>query len=573
MSQIKRIFFIVSFFLLTSCGANKEVLSNAEKTVSKLDYTYIDKFHEGLRLKQKGEIDYAIKAFEKCCTMKQTDAAVAYVLSGLYGQKGDLIKASSFLEKAVLLDPSNKWYVQEYTYLSFEQNNFKEAVLGFEKLLKFEPTNIEWLYGYAEALMKNGDYKKAITAIEHTEEQVGQHPELAIQKFKLLVALKKPEKGVEEINKAIKLFPDEPVLIGTLVDYYFQTRQNTKAIEMLEMLTEKEPENGRAHLGLADIYRQMKRFDDYISELEKAFVCTDIDIDMKMKMLIDIQDKRITITPTILSLASILVEQHPSDAKSHSILGDFLLETDDKKGALAAYKEALKFDKSRFAIWNQVLLMEYQNGDFVTLFEESKTCIELFPSQTTVYLLAGLAANQTKMFKEAIEFLTIGKDLIIDNKQLQSEFYGQIGEAYFGLNQFTEGKTSYEFALNFSQNSTLNLNNYAYRLALAKIDLARAEELIQKAIAISPNQPHFIDTYGWVLFQKENYIEANKLFLRAFELDALDKVIVEHVGDSYFKIGNTEKALEYWKKSKELGSSNKVLDNKIEKKAYYEPIY
>jgi hypothetical protein len=45
------------------------------------------------------------------------------------------------------------------------------------------------------------------------------------------------------------------------------------------------------------------------------------------------------------------------------------------------------------------------------------------------------------------------------------------------------------------------------------------------------------------------------------------------MGDGYIKTGNKEKAVEYWKKAKELGSTNKNLDKKIEKKEYYDPIY
>ena len=571
MKKLGFVQLVLSVFILVSCGVKKNATDTSSKGVSKLDYAYIDKFHEGLRFKQKGETTLAISSFEQCLAMKQTDDAVYFALSQLYEIDGDQTKALSSLEKASELDPTNQLYLQAYTYLNFEAGKYETAITGFEKLIKIDGTNVEWLYGYAETLMKAGKYKKAIEALDETEKFVGSQPELVLQKFKLYLGMNKANKGIELMNAAIKEFPEEPVLIGTLVDYYFQVRQNDKAIEMLELLVKSDPNNGRAHIGLADIYRQLGKKDAYFDELKKGFQCVDTDIDVKMKMLIDIQEANLPVTPEIMELVDLLVLQYPADAKSHSIQGDFLLKSGKDGEALNAYKKALTFDKSRFPIWNQVLLMEYQERDYTVLFEDSKSCLELFPSQPSVFLLNGISANQLKKYEEAIQSLEIGKDLVINDKSMQSEFYGQLGEAYFGMEQYTEGKSSYEMALNFNQNSTLNLNNFAYRLAIANIDLDRAEELIKKANEISPNQPHFLDTYGWILFQKKNYLEAKKYFEKAFERSSQDAEIVEHLGDVNFQIGAIEEALSFWLKAKELGSSNPVLNDKIENKTYYAP--
>ena len=45
-------------------------------------------------------------------------------------------------------------------------------------------------------------------------------------------------------------------------------------------------------------------------------------------------------------------------------------------------------------------------------------------------------------------------------------------------------------------------------------------------------------------------------------------VIVEHCGDIYFMNGETEKAVEYWLKAKEIGSESKTIEQKIQQKRY-----
>jgi len=89
----------------------------------------------------------------------------------------------------------------------------------------------------------------------------------------------------------------------------------------------------------------------------------------------------------------------------------------------------------------------------------------------------------------------------------------------------------------------------------------------------APNEAHFLDTYGWILFQQKKYPEALEQFKKAQAKSTSDKHIIEHIGDALFKMGNVADALISWKKAKELGSKNQRLNEKIDKKTYYEPEY
>jgi tetratricopeptide (TPR) repeat protein len=555
-----------------SCGVKK--VSAVEKGgVSMLNYPYIEKFHEGLRLKAKGEFDQAITAFNYCLGVRQNDDAVYFALSELYKLKKDKQKAIECLQKASVIDPINFWYTQELTYAQYDHEQYEAAAKNFEKLIQKEPSNVDWLYGYAECLVMLGKHSEAIKAFEKMEEQIGMHPDLTLQKFNLYLRAKQHSKAVDEIEKGRKEFPNDASLIGTLVDYYFQTKQDAKAINMLEELTKADPMNGRAHLGLADIYRQQGKRKEFYKELQYGFVCPDVDIDTKMKILISIHEEGTKLSTEAFALVNVMVEQYPMDAKSHSIQGDYFLRMDSTQKALISYQQALKYDKTKFTIWNQVLIMEYQAAKYTELYHDSKLCLDLFPSIPSVYLLHGISSNQEKKFEEASKTLKAGKELVINDKALESEFFSQLGEAFFGLEKNREGIQNYESALRLEPTSTLIMNNYAYRLALAKIELDRAEELVKRANDLSPNYAHFIDTYGWVLFQKGEFKRAQEFFERGWKLSPKDRVIVEHMGDISSKMGDLKKALEFWIKAKELGSTNKVLDQKIEKKEYYEPVY
>ncbi|MBL4863052.1 MAG: tetratricopeptide repeat protein [Crocinitomicaceae bacterium] len=565
-------YILVVLFLTYSCGT-KKAAEDIQPSISKADYPYITKFHKGLRLKVTGRIDEALVELEGCLEIRQDDDALYYALSKLELQKGNEEKSAIYIQKAAELDPDNTWYIQELAYMFFERKVYAKAVENFEKLVEIEPRNVDWLYGYAEALVHNGEVSKAIDALNKTEDRIGKHPDLTMQKYKLYMSIKETDKAEQELLNVRDLFPKDAMIIATLVDHYFKLNRIDKAVNMLEELVEADPNNGRAHLALADVFQQRGDKVRMYEELKLAFTSTDVDIDTKMKILINFHESKFNIDKEVFELVDIMVEMYPEEAKAHSIHGDFLLRANDDAKALDAYKTALSLDKSQYPIWNQVLIMEYQAKDYENLYTDSKECLTMYPTIATVYLLNGISANQLGHYAEALEVLTIGKEMILHDPSMEAEFYGQEGEANFGLKAYNAAIKKYQKAIQLDPTSTLLKNNFARHLATAKLELDLAESLAVQATDLSPNQVIFRDTYGWVLFQKGEYEKANAQFKKAFELDETYPAVIDHLGDVLIMQGKKEDAVAMWKKAKALLSGNKVLDKKIAEKKYYDPEY
>lgn len=567
-----RFIYIALIFLLAACGTTKTVTKGNEgNTISSKSYPYIEAFHQGVRLKTQGRYDEALEQFNKCLSIRQDDDAVYYALSQIYLIKDNYEKSSESIQKAAELDPENTWYIQELAYMFYEMGDFPNSVKNFAKLVEIEPRNIDWLYGYAEALVKNGETMKAVQALDKTEEQVGPAPQFTIQKYQLYMEAGDSDAAIKELEEGQKKFPKDAQIIATMVDHYFRNNEYAKAIEKLEELVVADPTNGRAHLALADIYRQQGRKDEAYKELFEAFPSEDVNLDTKMQVLIGIHDANESVDPEALQLVDLLIKTYPDQAKPYSIKGDFMLKMGDEKGALDAYRKALEFDNSLYPIWNQVLIMEYQAGEFELLYTDSKKCLELFPTMSIVYLLNGVSANQLKHHDDALESLESGIELVINDPAMKAEFNGQIGEAYFGLKDYKEGISYYKKALELDSRSNLLKNNFAFRLATAKKDLELALSIIEQAVKSSPQQAQYQDTYGWVYFQKGDYSKAKEQFEKAYELNDNDRLIMEHLGDVEYKSGNKDKAVEWWKKALELDPELESLKKKIDNKMYYDP--
>ncbi len=560
--------FVFLLLVFAQCRTPKD-----SNVVSAADYPYIRTFHEAVRLKAKGQYREAIIAFDSCYTARPTDDAAAFGLAQCYLLLNDQANASKYTEAASKLDPRNKWYTQELAYMYYNQSKFQESANCFEKLVAAEPRNVDWWYGYAEVLKRTGKYQAAIDAYNKMEDQTGTIPDLAIQKFELYLLLKQPEKGIQEIDAARKEFPEELSLIGTMVDYYFETRQMDKGQAMLEELVKNDPQNGRAYLFLGELYARQGKKQEAYKAYKGAFNGTGVDIDQKVNVLLYFYETQLTIEPEVFELANILVNDYPNDAKPYSILGDLYLQNKQKTEALDSYKKALKLDDTKYAIWNQVLLMEYENRQFDSLYKDARLAAATFPSMVNVQLLYTIACVQVERYTEAIDAAEIGKELVVNDKVLEGEFYAQEGEAYFLQKNTQKGVELYEKAMKTDPSNLLTKNNYATRLALNNMELQKALELIQSVSAKAPESGAFMATHGLVELKLAHYQDGLSLLKKANELQPNDRNYVEYLGDAYYFTGDQNSAVEMWKKALTLGCKNKVLEKKIATRKYFDPVY
>jgi len=570
--------YIIGLFLFTfSCGSNKIV---TDSNITSSDYPYINAFHEAIRLKIAGRNLESIKKLEYCLSIRKDDAAVYYLLSqleytteGKWKGRGNIDKSVDYIIKASDIDPDNQWYIEELAFIYYEIEEFEKSAEKFDDLVKLRPRNIELQYTYAEVLLKIGEYNKAIDVLNRVEDQVGISLPVSIKKHNILMEMKNYKKAILELDNARDFFSNNPQLIGLYVDYYFKLNEVDKGVKMLKELVLADPNNGRAHLTLSDIYRKEGNNEESFKELILAFKCKDVTLDTKMKILINILETNFNIEPQYYNLIDILVDLYPKEAKVYSIKGDYLIRAKKNDEALEVYRKSLSYDKTRYPIWNEVLIMEYQKGEFKNLYQHSKECLTFFPTLPTVYLLNGISANKLKKYNEALELLSYGKALVVNDNQLEADFFSQLGEAYFGLKDFVNGKKSFQKALILDSKNTFIRNNFAFQLAINREDLELAESLaIQINKSVSSN-PKFIYTYGLILFQKGDYDAALIQLQKAIKLKENDKNILERLGDVYFKLGQINKSIDLWQKAKKLNSGNKILLKKIEDKKYYDPVF
>ena len=108
------------------------------------------------------------------------------------------------------------------------------------------------------------------------------------------------------------------------------------------------------------------------------------------------------------------------------------------------------------------------------------------------------------------------------------------------------------------------LNALGYTLTDRTDRHEEALELIERAIAIKPNEPAFVDSLGWVHFRLKNFEIAIEHLRRALSLFQNDEVAA-HLGEALWAVGETEEAQEVWNKALEIAPDSEILKKVIER--------
>lgn len=115
------------------------------------------------------------------------------------------------------------------------------------------------------------------------------------------------------------------------------------------------------------------------------------------------------------------------------------------------------------------------------------------------------------------------------------------------------------------------LNNYAYYLSEEGKDLHKAEAMSYKTIKLEPNNGTYLDTYAWILFMEERYVDAKTYIdaaLKNRDSTENNSTVLEHAGDIYAMNGMVNEAVGYWKQALDDDHQTEILKWKIENKQY-----
>ncbi len=138
------------------------------------------------------------------------------------------------------------------------------------------------------------------------------------------------------------------------------------------------------------------------------------------------------------------------------------------------------------------------------------------------------------------------------------------GEYLYLIDRFEDAEPELResFRLNPRHAPALNFLGYSYAERNTRLD--EALDLIQRALEIDAWSGAYLDSLGWTYYQMGRYTDARGPLERAAREMPKDATILEHLGDVYLSLDDTDAAVAAWRRALAAGAADpQALRGKI----------
>lgn len=565
---------------LSACKTAKAPVASSGEFLERQLFTETDKLEssailiEATRQKILGNWPQAIVLYLDAIKKDPQNDAAYFELAKAHAMQGEFEDGLKFAKQAAEIDPNNPYYLTVLADIYTLSNQVDESLVIYQKLTTQYPERVDYLMSLANTYLYAERHDDAIIVYNRIEAITGYTEEVSLQKQKLLMDLGRMDEAIAEGKRLVELFPDEPMFAEMLSDMYMQSGRLEEARALFEIMIEKDPDNPMGHLMMADYYQEKGENQNAFESLKRAFRSPQLDTANKGRIMYtfyNLSGENPSYLDQALELCEMLIEQHPEEAEPYLIYGDFLAREQRLEESRDQFLKGAQRDPSNLNVWQQIMVLDNQMGDYDALLEHSNQTLEYFFEQPLPFLFNGLANLQLKNYKDAASSLEFGAGLVQNDKELSIQFYSMLGDTYYYLGDYERSDRSYEKALELEPNNATVLNNYAYHLSLRKARLEDAEVMASEANRLQPGTSAYQDTLGWVLYQLGRFQEAAEWIGMAVQgAEEASGTVLEHYGDVLFRVGQPDQALEYWQKALEAGDASELLPEKIKDKKLYE---
>jgi len=559
-------------------------------------------FAQGVKELNAGELDPALETFEQVMTLAPDFADAHYHLGLVYYRKAEFRKAIEAFTRTLELLPrdidaliklglaSHKAGDMDIANSRVRRAFYERAVKAYQTALEIRPHNVEALNNLGLAHQELGQFADAIAVYEegltlspeqpqlhtnlatardlqagvyslaaHRHYQVGVHAkragrmETAIAAWKQAVAespryLKASlqladlyfEKG--EYKQAIRTYlsaialvsenqPSQPVgtanIFYNLGNSYLRTQQLEAAVSAYQQAVDINPEMISAWANMGTALLEMERLDAAIAACQSALRAHTTVLSLGKVSGVSAPELR-NIGFTLKTAQDIKTAEYTMQAYRLWRQGLSAGNRGDVQTALKLWEQAVRLSP-RYATAHENLTWGYFNlKRFDAAIQSGETVQTLRPNPQVAQLI--VFASELKAGKYPFEAYQLWE------RGRHASAAGNLEAAVALLSQAIEAGP--EFAAAYNTLAWL----YADKLGT---NLAEAEKLARRALALDPDATHINDTLGWVLYKQERYTEALTVFEQALAHAPNNAEYLYHGSLAALKNGQTAQALEY----------------------------
>lgn len=449
---------------------------------------------------RRQEFDKALSAID-ALEKKQADKPLAANLRGrTLLARQDVAGARKSFERALVIDPTYFPAVASLAALDIADKKPDDAKKRFEAVLTKDPKNGQALLGLADLAARSGAVTDEVAKL--IGNAVAANPSEMAPRL-LLIDYHLRNKDVKAASSAaqnaVAALPNSPEALDALGRTQQASGEFNQAVATYNKLAGMQALSPQPYLRLAEVHLAAKDKDAATASLRKALeIQPDLLEAQRAMVLLHLDAKRVS---DAVTTARTVQKQRPKEAVGFVMEGDINATQKNWDGAATAYRDGLKQVNSP----------------------------ELAIKLHSALLASGKAADADKFAA------TWQKDNPKDTAILL-----YLGDGAIARKDYSAAEKHYTAVTKLQANNAVAYNNLAW--VTARLNKEGAVALAEKANALAPNQPAFMDTLAVLLSDKGDYTKALELQSKVVKLQPQNTLFKLNLAKIHIKGGKKDLA-------------------------------
>ena len=510
-------------------------------------------FAKGLLAEDNADQDAMLAAYRRALELDPSYAELAVKVAYELARRNDVSAGIQILKDTIKAAPKEPL---PYIYLSQLYSHYLKkpdlALTYAEQAITLAPRNFKSYLAVYELHDSTGQKAKAEAILARAVKIDSKDPHYWVDLGEFLQKVHLKEDGsstpedLKQMNavyqRIAELSTDDPAMLARIADYFVLSKQVKEAIPRYLAVLKARSASDDPTLG--NVREKLARSLIFTGQREEA-----------------------------IAVLEEMVKASPQRFDTYELLGELYEQKGDLDRAMANYEHSLLLDASepRNHLRLADLLRQAKKYDqAVKMLEQARA---KFPDLPFITYGLALALSQAKRHEESLTaFAQAQADAESRNEELlNASFYFTYGAAAEQAGKLEQAAELLKQSIELDPNIPQAYNYLGYMWADRGERLDEAGTLIKKAVELDPENGAYLDSLGWFYFKRGDGEKALKELLRAQENILRedkrdDPTVLDHIADTYSKLGRIPEALSYWQKAIALEQDDQSLIAKIKEK-------
>ena len=430
-----------------------------------------------------------------------------YMMGDKYYFEENFEDAIAEYVKATVYDNESSQIRLKIANCYIQAENLEAATINVKKSIELDTENIEAKMLYAEIMIIQKKYKKALELCSDVLQIDPEYQKAIHCKATMLIGLNRGTEAAALLNAYLLKNPDDETIYYGLALVYETSSNTLKAEKYYKKALEINPNYAPAVMDLARIYEERDSTEQLINDLEALAQLSPLKI-IKDKIILNCFD---------------LASKNKND-----------------KNTAKYYAKAL---------------------GYLNIIEAES------PELSNVKIQKALLLEDMERPLEAMKTL---EDAVVQFPNNERLLY-YLATEYDKNNRKDDALNIMENIIKLNPDNPEALNYVGYIYISKKIKAEKAKEFISRALAILPDDPYVMDSMGWVYFSTGDYKNAVIQLEKALDVIKSKKdfepEIIEHLMSAYKQAGLSDKIKQTYS---DLVNSGIYKEKNTELKALFE---